>query len=232
MRSALPVVAIAAVVLAVAVPAFFGWRSEHAGTLAFWLLVTVPTGVVAALGAFRAHRDGELREWLRPRWGDATVGVLVACALMAGAYVFTRAVAPPDSPRVAWLLRIYLQLGDPAVLRQNVGIVAGVVIFASLAEEIVWRGLVTTLLAERIGSRYAWIVSAFLYAAAHVPAAFAVGDPTAGPNLVLLLGALGAGLVWGALVRLKGGSLVAAVISHALFDWCVAMMFRLAGPSI
>ncbi|HWL88802.1 MAG TPA: type II CAAX endopeptidase family protein [Polyangiaceae bacterium] len=221
-----------AVVLAVGVPAFFGWQIQRAGSLGFWLLVIVPTVVVAAGAVIRAHRDGELRDWVKPRWGDATAGVLGGLVLSGAAYLFTRTVAPLHSPREAWLARLYLQIGDPTELRQQTTLVAAVLIVASVAEELVWRGLVTTLLAERWGSRAAWLVSALLYALAHLPAAWALADAHAGPNWLLPAGALGAGLVWGAMVRLKGGSLAPAMIAHALFDWVIVMTFRLWGAGL
>jgi len=220
------------VVLIVSIPGFFGWQIQRAGTPAFWGLVVAPTLVLAVFGAIRAQRHGELREWARPRWGDATVGVLSGVILVAAAYSFTRVVTPVGGPREVWLARLYLQIGDLSWLRQHTGVVAALVITASIAEELVWRGLVTTLLAEQWGSRTAWIASALFYAAAHLPAAWALSDPRAGANLLLPIGALGAGLVWGAVVRLKGGSLVAAMIAHALFDWCMVVMFPLWGTGL
>ncbi|WP_394826980.1 CPBP family intramembrane glutamic endopeptidase [Pendulispora albinea] len=220
------------VVLGVAIPAFFGWQIQHAGTFTFWLLVVVPTLILALLGAIRAQRHGELRDWIKPRWGDATVGVLSGVVLVAAAYAFTRMVSPTGGAREAWLARIYMQIGGLADLRPHTTWLAAGIIVASMAEELVWRGLVTTVIAEQWGSRRAWVVSAVLYAVAHLPAAWSLADPSAGPNLLLPAGALGAGLVWGALVRLKGGSLVSAIIAHAFFDWCVVVMFRLWGNGL
>ena len=76
-----------------------------------------------------------------------------------------------------------------------------VVLLAAAAEEIVWRGLVTRLIAERVGSRWAWAWAAIPYALAHVPTAWSLRDPEAGLNPLLILGALGLGLVWGGLAR-------------------------------
>jgi membrane protease YdiL (CAAX protease family) len=151
--------------------------------------------------------------------------------LFAGAYAFTKLVAPVGSPRESWLARLYLQLGHPGELRANVKTMVLGIVVAAAAEEIVWRGLVTTLLAEQFGSRRAWIYSAVAYAAAHVPTIWALRDPVAGMNPVLVMAALAAGLVWGAMARMFG-RLPPAILSHALFDWMVVMMFRLWGPSV
>jgi len=85
--------------------------------------------------------------------------------------------------------------------------------------------------AEIGGSRRAWIYAAFLYALAHVPTLWLLSDTRAGLNPLVVLGALGCGLVWGGLARHKG-RLVPGALSHILFDWCVIMMFRFWGPSV
>ena len=85
-------------------------------------------------------------------------------------------------------------------------------------------------LEPKVGSRRAWIYGAFLYALAHLPTAFALRDANLGPNPVLPLAALACGLVWAFAVR-KTGRLVPTILAHALFDWCVIVGYRLAGPS-
>jgi membrane protease YdiL (CAAX protease family) len=224
-------VLIAVVIVAVGVATYFGFNSPS-GSAQLWLTLCLPTIALAAIGAFRAQKDGELAAWLRPTWGDFTRGFAVTLVLFAGAYVFVKVLAPAGTPREGWMARIYLQLGDPSVMRKHAPLVAFALIAMSAAEEIVWRGLVTTLFAERFGSRRAWIFAAVAYGAAHVPAMWALRDEAIGLNPILPLAALGAGLVWGALTRFYGGRVFPAIVSHALFYWCVLMMFRLWGPSV
>jgi membrane protease YdiL (CAAX protease family) len=104
---------------------------------------------------------------------------------------------------------------------------AGAVIAAAVAEELVWRGMVTQLLAERVGSRMAWVWAAVLYALAYAPTMWALRS-SAGLNPLLVGAALGAGLLWGAMAR-AFGRLAPGVLAHALFDWAVVMMFPLWG---
>jgi membrane protease YdiL (CAAX protease family) len=101
---------------------------------------------------------------------------------------------------------------------------------AALAEEVLWRGAITQLLAQRFGSRTAWLWAAGLYALAYVPAAWSLRamGPDAGVNPVLPAAALAGGLLWGAMAR-AFGSLAPSVLAHALFDWAVVMMFPLWG---
>lgn len=222
---------LAGIVLTIAVAAHFAFDVSRAGTQSFYLFMAIPTVAIAILGVVRAHRDGVLKGWLSVRGGDFTRGCAAAALLFVSAYVFMRLVAPPESPRAGWLARIYLQLGDPAILRKNVSMVVIAIIIMAVAEELVWRGLVVSLLEEIIGSRRAWIWAAVLYTVAHAPTVWALRDPEAGPNPAILVAAIGAGLVWGGMARYYE-RLWPSIFSHVLFDWSVLMMFRLWGPSV
>ena len=222
---------LAGIVATIAVAAHFAFDVSRAGTSSFFLIMAVPTVGIAALGLLRAKHDGILKSWLSVRSGDFSRGFAAAALLFGAAYAFTKVVAPPDSIRASWLARLYLQLGDPQVLRKNVGMVVVAIIVLSVAEEIVWRGLVISLLEEKIGSRRAWVWAAVLYSVAHLPTVWALRDPVAGPNPVIVVAALGCGLVWGGMAR-AFERLLPGIFSHVLFDWTVIMMFRLWGPSV
>ncbi len=219
------------VVVALGAAAMFGYRLEMAGSWTFWALVTLPVVVAAGFAAWRMHRDGDLASSMRPVWGDFSRGFFGALALFAGAWLFVKVAAPAGSPRESWMARIYLQLGHPGTLRAQAPWVGLGIFIVAAAEEMVWRGLVTTLFAERFGSRYAWVFAAFAYAAARLPLVWALSDPVAGPNPILPIGALLAGLAFGAMAR-GFGRLPPVIVAHALFDWCVVVMFRLWGNSI
>jgi hypothetical protein len=222
---------LAVIVGAVAAATHLAFQESRAGTMAFWLSLLLPYLCIAAFAVWRAHTDGVLRSWVRPKWGDFTRGFGGALALFAAAFALVKLVAPAGSPREGWLARLYLQFGDPSKLRDNVWPVAGMLVSMAILEEIVWRGLVTSLLEEKIGSRRAWVWAAVLYASAHAPTMWVLRDPKAGLNPTLVAAALGAGLVWGAMTRYFE-RLPPAIASHALFDWAVVMMFRLWGQSV
>jgi hypothetical protein len=59
-----------------------------------------------------------------------------------------------------------------------------------------------------------------LFALAHVPTCFLLGDPTGGYNPMLVGAALGCGIVWGYLVK-RTGRLAPAIFCHAFFSWSV-----------
>jgi membrane protease YdiL (CAAX protease family) len=228
---------LAGIVVAIAVASWFGFQEAYAGKPGFYVWMGLPTVAIAVVGALRARHDGvlfyrdqlgALQGWLAVRAGDFTRG-FVGCAILFGAaWGFTRVAIAPQSPRVAWLARLYLQVGDRAELSKQVAPVVFGIVFAAIAEEIVWRGLVTALLAETVGSRSAWVWAAVLYAVAHFPTAFAMRDPIAGLNPLVPLAALAAGLLWGFMAK-RYGRLLPGIFSHILFDWAVVMMFRLWG---
>ena len=216
----------AAVVVFIAAGMHFAFDLDRAGARSFWAYAILPTVLVAVVALVRAARDGELGELVRPAWGDATRGLLSAALIFGAAAAFVHVVVPHGSPRESWLARLYLQLGDPTWLRAHAGVIALVVLVAAAAEEIVWRGLVTRLIAERVGSRTAWAWAAIPYALAHLPTVWALEDPVAGPNPLLVFAALALGLVWGGMARVTS-RLVPSILSHAAFVWCALMVFRL-----
>jgi hypothetical protein len=222
---------LAAIVGAVGAAVHFAFQESRSGTSGFWLWMLIPYLLIGVAALARAQRDGVLKQWMRPQWGDFSRGFGGALALFALAFAFTKLVANQGSPREAWLARVYLQFGDPGKLRDNLWGLAGMLVSIAVLEEIVWRGLVTSLLEEKIGSRRAWVWSAVLYSAAHVPAMWVLRDPKVGLNPVLPAAALAAGLLWGAMTRYFG-RLPPAIVAHALFDWAVVTMFRLWGQSV
>lgn len=201
------------------IAAAMGWsmRESTAASAAMWLGLAVPYAVLSALALHRFKKDGTLRDVLRLRAGDFTIGALIAGLLFAGAYGVRHLLFGPGSSKTIWLFRIALQLGT---VRPSPGLFALVAAIGAL-EELVWRGLVLTALTDSLGSRRAWPVAALFYAAAHLPTAITLGDSLAGPNPLLPIAALGAGLVWSFAARIFG-RLPPLIISHAFFTYFAA----------
>jgi membrane protease YdiL (CAAX protease family) len=210
----------------VAISMGVGMRAAASGSALVFVAPAVPYVVLTAAALWQMRRDGTLLEKLRPRGGDITFGAMAMVMLYFASIAGRKLLAPQGSAREGWIMRIYLQIGDPESLQRHlIAVTLGVVAVAVL-EEISWRGFVYSLLEERLGTRRAWPATAVLYAAAHLPTLFLLSDPFAGPNPLIVLAALGCGLVWGLIVA-KTGRLPVAIISHALFTWCVAIQFPL-----
>jgi membrane protease YdiL (CAAX protease family) len=217
---------VAASVLVTAVASYLAFQPERSGTLAMWALAGGPTVLLALVAAAWARREELLRDWLVPRWGDFTRGLLGALALYAAAWAFTRVVTPASSPRALWVVSLYGQIGNPRDLQAHALLVGANIGVVVVAEEILWRGMVTQLLADRLGSRTAWLWAAGLYALAYVPTLWALGARSVDP--VLVLAALSGGLLWGWMARMFG-RLGPGIVAHALFDWIAVMMLPLWG---
>lgn len=186
----------------------------------------VPYLGLSVLAILYFRREGTLGDKLRPRSGDLTFGALVTVMLFFGAIAGRKFLAPHGSVREAWVMRVYLQIGDPELMQQRVVGASLAIGLVAILEEIAWRGLIYALVEERFGTRRAWPVTAVLYAAAHIPTIVLLRDPYAGPNPLIVLAALGCGLVWGLIVA-RTGRLPVAIFSHALFTWCIAVQFPL-----
>src|SRR5260370_38033080 len=111
--AALVVVAFVATSLA----SYVAFAPAHAGTLVFGALACGPSIALGAVAAIWARREDLLREWISPRWGDLTRGIVGAAVLFAVALAFARWVAPVGSRREVWLVSLYAQIGDPHVLQ-------------------------------------------------------------------------------------------------------------------
>lgn len=183
-----------------------------------WMLGSMGL-VYAALGAWaiaRLRQRGELYDQLRPAAGDLSIGALVAGVLYGVAMAVHILITSPPSPRVAWIMRLYLALGDPTAEHRH--LVGGVVFLVAALEELVWRGLVMRILSEPLGPIRAWLLQAFLFALAHVPTLILLGDPGVGPNPLLVLAGFSYSLVWGR-VAMRWDRLPPALFAHALFTW-------------
>lgn len=218
---------VALVVLVVALANTLAFRDTLAGTPWFLISIGAPYLALAALALHFFWREGSLVRRLAPRRGDVTIGVLCAALLLFASWLGRSALAPSGTPRQAWLYRVYLQLGDPDLVQQSLWLTSALLLIA-IAEELVWRGLVLELLAERLGLRRGWIVSAVLYALCSLPTIYALRDPNAGLNPLLPTAALGAGLVW-AFLAARLGRLAPVAISHMVFTYFTAVQFRWPG---
>jgi membrane protease YdiL (CAAX protease family) len=217
-------VAVATMLVAAAVT--IAMQQGMSGSPFALLVLALPYAVLAALGILYLRREGTLAEKLRPKSGDLTFGALVTVMLFFGAIAGRKFLAPHGSVREAWVVRVYLQIGDPELMQERVLAASLAIVAVAILEEVAWRGLIYALVEERLGTRRAWPVTAVLYASAHLPTIVLLRDPYAGPNPLIVLAALGCGLVWGLIVA-RTGRLPVAIFSHAFFTWCVAVQFPL-----
>jgi membrane protease YdiL (CAAX protease family) len=214
-------------VLVVTAAMAYAFRFELAGTPWFWVTLGVPYAALAALALYRLWDDGTLVDVLAPRWGDFSLGFLTAALLLLSSWGARAILAPAGSPRLAWLFRIYAQVGDPDVVQKSV-VYTTVLLLIVICEELVWRSLVLDELAQRFGSRRAWPLAALCYGLTALPTLYVLQVPTAGPNPLLVTAALGCGIVWSFLASIRG-RLVPVIIAHGVFTYFSLVQFRWPG---
>ena len=211
-----------AIVASSAFASFLATSVQWAGTPVPWIAVALPLVLTLGVGCSQRRIRENLLERLRGRGLDISKGFLLAAALYGATWLVSQRVCAPGTPRVGWLVSIYGQLGDPRAFAAHSTVVPVAILLLALLEETVWRGVVTILLEEKIGSRFAWIVAALLYALAQVPTLWSLGAW----NPLLVLAALFLGLVLGG-VAAKTGRLGLGIFAHALYVWAICVSFPL-----
>ena len=182
------------VLAAVAWGALFGL-----GRADFWSRAAVAG---AAIGAYAVVvQRAELEDLLRPTVADVTIGV-VGAGVLYGVFWAGNAVLHRWLPGVATQVD---DLYDVRSVRRPARLpIAAVLLLVGPCEELFWRGLVQ----ERVG----FVVALAGYAAVHLWERKAV----------LVLAAVVGGAFWGAIFTWRG-TLVAPLVSHALWDLAVVL---------
>ena len=202
----------------------FACRMDLAGSPWFCGAHGVPYLKLPALGVRKWYSDGTLIDVLLPRWGDFTLGFMTAALLLLASWGARAVLAPAGSTRLAWLFRIYAQIGDTDAVQRS--FVYTVAIFAIvICEELVWRSMVLDELTQRFGTRRAWPLAALCYGVTALPTLVTLRDPLAGLNPLLVTAALGCGIVWSLLASIKG-RLLPVVIAHGVFTYFSLVQFR------
>lgn len=195
-----PTVVLGLLVAAVAWGALFGL-----GRTAFWTRA-VAAGSAIGLYAVVAQRE-TIGALLRPTVADVAIGAAAAAVLYgvfwAGDRVLRRWL-PASAAQVDALYQVRSvphsdRLPIPAVL-----------LLIGPCEELFWRGLVQ--------ARAGFVLALAGYAAVHLWER----------KVVLVLAAVVGGAFWGALFAWRG-TLVAPIVSHALWDLAVIVWFPFAG---
>ncbi len=100
--------------------------------------------------------------------------------------------------------------------QQHEWVIASLLLFIiGPAEEIFWRGFVQRNLVNTLSADKAFVVTTVVYALVHVWSL----------NFMLLMAALVCGIVWGLAYRLFPKHLFALIVSHAVWDAMVFVIF-------
>ncbi len=157
---------------------------------------------------------------LRPQWWAEDVsfdwkniagGVLLAAVLWGGFWVGEKASAWLfDFARPQVELIYGMKTGESPWLLSIL-----LLILIGPAEEIFWRGYVQNAFSKRWNPNVGFIVTTLIYALVHIWSF----------NFMLVMAALVVGAIWGLLYRLYPQKLGALIVSHAVWDVAVFVLF-------
>ena len=203
-RALAPMAVALGLFVAVYVPAFVVVSvMRPSPQIAIPVIIAISLVIALALIVLQARRGVGLAQfgfrW--PNMRQVGTGLLIGVPL-ASAVAWLSHVFPSESPLDTsvlplWMLVVYFGAGSP------------------IQEEVIFRGLLQSFLARRWPSMFA--VAGFPMSAAVLFAAILFGIVHLGSGAAVFVGALLLGLVAGELRR-RSGSLVPAIIVHALFN--------------
>lgn len=185
---------------------FSPWTSIYIPN--FWLAMSISAVI---LNAFAFYGRRIWRDEIHFSFSTIALGFLIAVALWAIFWLgdkvssFLFDFARPQVDSIYGLKKGHSPYGIGLLLLLVIG----------PAEEFFWRGFVQHTLCVRWNANRAFFVTAFFYTFVHIWSF----------NLMLLLSAMVAGVAWGLLYRLFPHQLGAIILSHALWDCTVFVVF-------
>ena len=184
---------------------FSPWTAPY---VPFWWMMTGSALVLAALATIFG------RDWWKPlKWTPSNVlsGIFIAALLWGIFWVGDRVSSWLFDFAGKQVNAIYgMKAGESPWL-----LTALMLFLIGPAEEIYWRGYVQKTLSGRFGKNAGFISATLLYALVHAGSC----------NFMLVMAALVAGAVWGALYRFFPERFSAIIISHAVWDAAVFIWF-------
>lgn len=184
---------------------FSPWTAPY---LNFWVVMSLSGVVLLALSL-----NKELVSSLRSdfRWSDIPLGIAIG-ALLWGIFWVGDKVA-------VWMFPFAEgQIGSIYSMKDGTAplLIAALLLFVvGPAEEIFWRGYVQRNFTQRWSPLLGFVVTTAIYAFVHVWAG----------NFMLIVAAAVAGGLWGLLYMLYPKRICALVVSHAVWDAAVFVLF-------
>lgn len=186
---------------------FSPWTAPH---INFWVTMSI-SGVV--LTSLALHYSADLKTRLGELFGPKNIllGVAIAAALWGVFWVGEKVAV--------WMFPFADgQIGSIYSMKDGTNpllIGALLLLVIGPAEEIFWRGYVQQTLSDKWGGTMAFIVTTAIYTLVHLWAF----------NFMLLVAAAVVGGIWGLIYRFWPKGLGALIVSHAVWDVAVFVLF-------
>jgi len=195
--------------LAIACTVVWVLAAASTGPLGIWLAIG---GTAIALGvAILVFDRPAARRLLEPSPRLVLLGAAAGGLMVAVTYLLYPVLARLAPFIATDTVRLYSAFRPPSLVIASVALTPVI-----LGEELVWRGVVQTVLVRRFRAWGGVTLAAVAYALAHAP----LGSP------VLVIVALLCGLFWGAL-RATTSSLVPTLVAHLVWDLLVLLWLPL-----
>lgn len=186
---------------------FSPWTAPH---LNFWLTMAFAGALLMTISLTFGN---ELRESLKAnfRWSDIPIGVAIGAALWGVFWVGDKVAV--------WMFPFADgEIGSIYSMRDGmdywtIGLLLLFVV--GPAEEIFWRGYVQDGLGRKWSPTKAFVVTTLIYALVHIWSF----------NFMLIVAAAVAGGAWGLIYRLYPQRIWALIVSHAVWDIAVFLLF-------
>ena len=186
---------------------FSPWTAPH---LNFWVTMAL-SGVV--LSTMSLALSPELRTSLRRdfRWSDIPLGVAIGAVLWGVFWVGDKVAG--------WIFPFADgEIGSIYAMRDGTNpLLIGILLLFVVgpAEEVFWRGFVQAECSKKRTPTLGFIITTAIYALAHIWSM----------NFMLIAAAAVAGGLWGLMYRFFPNRLWALIISHAVWDVAVFLVF-------
>lgn len=186
---------------------FSPWTAQY---LNFWVTMALSGVVLSTMGL---ALSGDLRTSLQSnfRWSDIPLGVAIGAVLWGVFWVGDKVAG--------WIFPFADgEIGSIYAMRDGTNplLIGALLLFVvGPAEEIFWRGFVQAECSKRWTPTVGFIITTAIYALAHIWAL----------NFMLIAAAAVAGGVWGLLYRFFPNRIWALIISHAVWDVAVFLIF-------
>ena len=187
---------------------FFLFSPWTKGMVNFWIAISLASLVLSIIALSRRK---QIISELKINWQAIVAGIFIAAALWGVFWIGDKISSMMFDFEKSQVASIYsMRDGHSKWL-----IAMLLLLIMGPAEEIFWRGYLQKTLQTIISPNAGFVTSVILYSLAHLWSF----------NYMLIMAALVAGLVWGAIYRFFPKSLPALIISHSLWDVMVFVVF-------
>ncbi|MEA4936245.1 MAG: type II CAAX endopeptidase family protein [Paludibacter sp.] len=190
---------------------FFMFSPWTAGIMNFWFAMSISASVLWLLSIFLGEN---FSKQFRFSSREIVLGLLSAVVLYGVFYL-------GNYLSTAWFDFAKPQIGNIYSMKDGSNLyLVGTLLLVLIgpAEEIFWRGYVQRTLGNKYGDWTAFILTTLVYTLVHIWSF----------NFMLIMAAMVCGAFWGLMFMFNKKNLVSLVISHAVWDLSVFILFPIS----